>query len=91
MMRNTFLLTGVAAVAVSVASLLGSVEPSHAQTVYPWCAHYGGRDGGGAPSCGSMTYAQCMATVSGQQGYCDRNPLYQGPPTYPQERVRRPG
>ena len=51
---------------------------SEAQIAYPWCAHYGGREGGGGVSCGSVTYAQCMATVSGQQGFCDRNPFYQG-------------
>ncbi|MGZ3411717.1 MAG: DUF3551 domain-containing protein [Xanthobacteraceae bacterium] len=72
--------TAAAAVVISAASFIGSVQPSQAQITYPWCAHYGGRDGGGGVSCGSVTYAQCMATVSGQQGYCDRNPWYQEPP-----------
>ncbi len=75
-MRKILLSTAAATLAVSALSLMASVQPSAAEIVYPWCAHYGGRTGGGAPSCGSTTYAQCMATVSGTQGYCDRNPYY---------------
>jgi hypothetical protein len=74
-MRKILLSAAAATLVVSTWSFV-NVEPAKAQTVYPWCAHYGGRDGGGAPSCGSMTYAQCMATISGMQGYCDRNPNY---------------
>jgi hypothetical protein len=71
-------LQSAAAVAIvaSALSFAGSVQPSKAEIIYPWCAHYGGKDGGGAPSCGSTTYAQCMATVSGTQGYCAKNPFY---------------
>jgi len=31
---------------------------------YPWCAVYGGRDGGGT-NCDFLTIGQCRATVSG--------------------------
>ena len=55
-----------------------------AQT-YPWCAQYGGRDGGGR-NCGFVSYAQCMATVSGIGGLCERNSFYTGP----EIPVRRP-
>jgi hypothetical protein len=78
-MRKIIWSTAAAAIVASMAPFTASVQPTEAAIVYPWCAHYGGRNGGGAPSCGSSTYAQCMATVSGQMGYCDRNPFYQGP------------
>lgn len=89
-MRRIILSSAVAALVVSAASLIATTQPSKAQIVYPWCAHYGGGKGGGAPSCGSLTYEQCMATVSGQQGFCDRNPFYQGPAVpAPSARERR--
>jgi len=49
---------------------------------YPWCAHYG------TPyddtSCGFTSFEQCMASVSGIGGFCERNdtdrpPLAAGP------------
>jgi Protein of unknown function (DUF3551) len=46
---------------------------------YPWCAYYGGRDGGGS-NCGFTTYEQCMATVSGTGGFCQQNTQYVPPP-----------
>lgn len=48
---------------------------------YPWCAYYGGRGGGGT-NCGFTTFQQCMATISGMGGFCDRNTQYV-PPTGP--------
>jgi hypothetical protein len=44
---------------------------------YPWCAQYGW-SGQGGRNCGFSTYRQCMATVSGIGGYCERNQFYQG-------------
>jgi hypothetical protein len=44
---------------------------------YPWCAQYG-RDGG--RNCGFVNLAQCMATVSGIGGSCQRNSFYTAPP-----------
>ena len=46
---------------------------------YPWCAYYGGWDGGGT-NCGFTTFEQCMATLSGMGGFCDRNTQYVPPP-----------
>jgi hypothetical protein len=43
---------------------------------YPWCAVYGGMFGGGASNCGFSTWNQCMATVSGIGGFCQRNAFY---------------
>jgi hypothetical protein len=43
---------------------------------YPWCAQYG-RDGG--RNCGFFTLQQCMDTVSGIGGGCERNLFYTGP------------
>ena len=48
---------------------------SHADP-YRWCAQYNGR--GAARNCGFVTYRQCMATVSGIGGFCERNPFYDG-------------
>lgn len=45
---------------------------------YPWCAQYGlGGDGG--RNCGFSTLEQCLATVSGIGGSCERNSFYTGP------------
>ena len=51
--------------------------PAQAQN-YPWCAYYGGRDGGGT-NCGFTTFEQCLATVSGIGGFCQRNTQYVPP------------
>ena len=40
----------------------------------PWCAHYGGRGGGGT-NCGFYSFQQCMATISGIGGVCLVNQL----------------
>ena len=42
--------------------------PAKAQN-YPWCAQYSGRALGGAQNCGFVSFAQCMATVSGIGGF----------------------
>ena len=51
---------------------------SAAAIEYPWCAQYGGMGDGGR-NCGFSTLAQCMATVSGIGGVCERNLFYEGP------------
>jgi Protein of unknown function (DUF3551) len=53
----------IAVVAVIFALLLPDV--GHAA---PWCAHYGFRT-----NCGFYSFEQCMATVSGNAGFCSRN------------------
>ena len=62
--------------AVLAASGFFVPSTSYAQT-YPWCAQYSG-DGYGGRNCGFTTYAQCMATVSGIGGFCERNSFYTG-------------
>jgi hypothetical protein len=54
-------------------------SPAQAQN-YPWCAYYGGRGFGGGTNCGFTTFEQCMATVNGIGGFCDRNTQYVPPP-----------
>ena len=44
----------------------------------PWCAYEGGHDGG--LDCAYYTFEQCMATVNGIGGFCDRNTQYVPPP-----------
>src|SRR5205085_11335910 len=46
---------------------------------YPWCADYNGM----SRSCGSSTYEQCQATLSGNGGPCVENPSYLSPFTPP--------
>ena len=50
-----------------------TVEPA-AAIDYPWCAHYGGRNGGN--NCGFVTWQQCRAAISGNGGTCQPNPFY---------------
>jgi Protein of unknown function (DUF3551) len=50
----------------------GIVTQAQAQN-YPWCAYYSGGRGGGGTNCGFTTFEQCLATVSGIGGFCDRN------------------
>lgn len=47
---------------------------------YPWCANYGGFFGDGGTNCGFTTYEQCLATISGGGGACERNLQYVPPP-----------
>ncbi len=69
------LLTMTAAV-VALGGALLTMVPAQAQE-YPWCAQYSGRDGGGR-NCGFATYRQCMASVSGVGGFCERNLFFRG-------------
>ena len=48
---------------------------------YPWCIFYDSS----TYNCGFTTYAQCMATAQGGQGFCRRNPF-----VAPREQTRRP-
>jgi hypothetical protein len=57
--------------------LVGMGRSAEAQN-YPWCAYYSGR--GGGTNCGFTTFQQCLATVRGIGGFCDRNTQYQPPP-----------
>jgi hypothetical protein len=64
-----------AAVLLGFAATALPVTPVAAAIEYPWCAQYGWK---GGRNCGFSTYRQCMATVSGIGGYCERNQFYQG-------------
>lgn len=70
-MRATLIMAAIAAAAALAPTA------NQAQT-YPWCAQYG-RLGGGGRNCGFVSYAQCMATVHGIGGFCERNSFYTGP------------
>lgn len=62
---------------LAVLTALTVLTPTSGQAVeYPWCAQYG-RNGG--RNCGFTTWEQCMATVSGIGGFCERNSFYTGP------------
>ncbi|HMJ44627.1 MAG TPA: DUF3551 domain-containing protein [Pseudolabrys sp.] len=63
--------------ALVLASLTATWATPAAAVEYPWCAQYGW-SGQGGRNCGFSTYRQCMATVSGIGGYCERNQFYQG-------------
>jgi Protein of unknown function (DUF3551) len=57
---------------------------------YPWCAYYSDGGDGGGTNCGFTTFQQCLDTVSGIGGFCDRNTQYQPPPgPHPLNRVQR--
>jgi hypothetical protein len=56
---------------------------------YPWCAEYSGGEMGGGTNCGFSTYEQCMATISGIGGFCNRNTQYLAPGSRPNPSYRR--
>ena len=56
---------------------------------YPWCAQYSGGEDGGGRNCGFSTIEQCMATVSGIGGGCERNLFYNGSAEWPAKRMRK--
>jgi len=55
---------------------------------YPWCAQYGGQDGGGR-NCGFVSREQCMETIRGMGGFCEQNLFYPGPTERPAKRARK--
>ena len=71
-MRLRSLMLAALIVPATLASAQGQPFP---YDPYPWCAVYGGRSGG-ASNCGFLTWQQCMATVSGIGGFCERNQFY---------------
>jgi Protein of unknown function (DUF3551) len=72
-------------VSVAIAAMSALAQPAVA-IEYPWCAQYGGEDGGGR-NCGFTTIEQCMATISGMGGFCEHNLFYPGSAA---EQPRRP-
>ncbi len=55
----------------------GFSPPAQAQN-YPWCATYTGSLGG-CQNCGFTSFEQCMDTIRGMGGFCDRNTQYVPP------------
>jgi Protein of unknown function (DUF3551) len=60
-----------------VVALIAGGTTAKAQN-YPWCAVL--NMGDATYNCGFVTREQCMATVSGIGGFCQRNDWYQPPP-----------
>jgi len=52
-----------------------------------WCAHYGFDLGG--TNCGFVSYGQCMASLTGNGGYCSPNAQYRAPGSEPAPRRHR--
>ncbi|TMJ30896.1 MAG: DUF3551 domain-containing protein [Alphaproteobacteria bacterium] len=59
------LIRALTALSIALGALSLAIDGAHAA---PWCANYGFRT-----NCGFHTFAQCMATVSGNAGFCLRN------------------
>jgi hypothetical protein len=82
-MRRLLVTLGI----IVAASAIGS--SAKAQN-YPWCANYGAFFGDGGTNCGFTTYEQCLATISGMGGACERNLQYVPPPGPHDTPVYRP-
>jgi hypothetical protein len=59
----------------ALAAILLLTAPASEAAEYPWCAQYGGEDGGGT-NCGFTTLEQCRSAISGNGGFCVRNPFH---------------
>jgi len=59
------------AVLAAVTAVLSVPSPGMAFPYYPWCSV--SFDRAGHRQCYHASYAQCMATVSGIGGYCEKN------------------
>jgi len=82
--------TSVFFASVVIAILAAWPRPAAAAIEYPWCAQYsGGDDGGGSRNCGFSTWEQCMETVRGAGGFCERNLFYEGPAERPARPPRK--
>ncbi len=82
-MRSLSILAGLMSV---IGSMLVATPAANAQE-YPWCAVYG--KGHGGRNCGFVSYEQCMATIEGNGGFCERNLFYAGDDR-PRPQTRRP-
>jgi Protein of unknown function (DUF3551) len=57
------------AVIIAALGLGAHATPAQARE-YPWCARYDTW----SYNCGFTTFQQCLATISGAGGICERNP-----------------
>lgn len=73
---------------LTVVACTSAFMPTADADPYKWCAQYGGRDGGGR-NCGFVSYEQCMQTIRGMGGVCERNAFYTGPEERPERRSRK--
>ena len=78
-MKSSLLVLVIACAAIGIAT------PASAQN-YPWCAQYAGF---GSLNCGYTTYAQCMASLLGNGGFCNANTQYAPMTTVPQPHGER--
>ena len=60
--------------------------PAQAQSNYPWCAYYA--HGFSGTNCGFVSFDQCMDTVRGIGGFCQKNDWYHPAATAPQRSAR---
>jgi hypothetical protein len=74
--------------AIAIVVMAGFVSLTLANE-YPWCAQYGGGPNGGGRNCGFLSYAQCMETIRGMGGFCERNLFYAGVRGQDAKRMRR--
>lgn len=58
---------------IVVAAAALSLSGTDARADGPWCARY---TNGGGNNCGFYSYEQCLATVTGIDGYCAQNLNY---------------
>jgi hypothetical protein len=80
-------LTGLFLVVGLMAAMIMLPLPARAQN-YPWCAHYSGGSMGGAMNCGFTTFEQCLETVRGIGGFCERNDWYHPEAAAPRRNAR---
>ena len=80
------LAAGLAATALATSSM---DTPVQAASLFPWCAHYMMK--GGGISCAFGTLEECLRTISGVGGSCQRNPYIEdAPPAARKVRNARP-
>ena len=81
----------ISSILVTLAVVAGTSAfmPAAQAEPYKWCAQYGGGRGGGARNCGFVSYEQCMQTIRGIGGFCERNAFYTGPEERPVRRSRK--
>jgi hypothetical protein len=79
--RMTGIVAGlIAGLAIGAGLTLTTSEPARAAIYYPWCAVYSGSDTGGGRNCYFSTHEQCIETIRGNGGICERNGFYDAAP-----------
>ncbi len=73
---------------MGILTVAAGFSPQAQAQNYPWCATYTGSMGG-SQNCGFTSFEQCMDTVRGMGGFCDRNTQYVAPGAGTGSNVRR--